>query len=187
MAGSSGLISNSKLRRKRVELTTPAKPSSTPTTVNRISEFAQCDLPCGLWRFSILDVPSCLHGNVGGEFVVQLAFEIAPFKKSTENEAQHIFCHRVLTRGRARRKRPGPVVATCPALRPVVFCRISSANSTWLADCFPTLSTPSLASLSFRADAGQGRAIRFQLITILASALAMSGSMQILFTQRDTS
>ena len=84
VAGSSGLISNSKLRRKRVELTTPAKPSSTPTTVNRISEFAQCDLPCGLWRFTILDVARCLHRDVGREFIVQLSFEIAPLEESAE-------------------------------------------------------------------------------------------------------
>jgi hypothetical protein len=50
-------------------------------------------LPCGLWRFTILDVAGCLHCNVGREFIVQFAFEIAPLEEPPEKEAQHIFCH----------------------------------------------------------------------------------------------
>ena len=51
---------------------------------SHISEFAQCDLPCGLWRFAILDMAGCLHSNVGREFIVQFAFEITPLEKSAE-------------------------------------------------------------------------------------------------------
>jgi len=96
------------------------------------------------------DAADSLHCNVGGEFFIQLAFEIVSFEDSTKAETQHISCNSVLTRDRASHRRPEPVAAICPVRRPVVFLQFSQRvvlGSLVVSDTFHSDSSqPSLSS-----------------------------------------